>query len=137
MATKATQPKKKTQKELLQEKKIAVYQDRILHDEETIAAINAERSAMSEIRFIGSAVYHKRFGSGKITEQNATTITVRFDFGDKRFVMPAAFLEGFLETDDSNMNGLLSRYRETGAQILFAKNEISAASDAIKILEKR
>ena len=47
---------------------------------------------------VGTVVNHKKFGKGKIIwiNQKRTHIKVSFENGDKQFVFPNAFLEGYL-----------------------------------------
>lgn len=137
MATKTTQPKKRSPAETLKERKVASYQERISHDEETITAMEEGRGALAKTDIVGLAVTHKIFGDGKITEQNQTAITVKFDLGHKRFIMPSAFIDGFLTTKDEEINSKLSQYQDMGAQIKLAKEDISAAHRSIQILEKK
>ena len=136
-ATKATQPKKKSPAEILKERKIASYQEQITHDEDIITAMEEGRDALAKTDLVGLTVTHKIFGSGAITEQNHSTITVKFVFGNKRFIMPSAFIDGFLTTEDEETNSKLSQYQDMGEQIKQAKNDISAASRSIQILEKK
>lgn len=48
---------------------------------------------------IGSAVTHKAWGNGTVVEQSDSTITARFDIGDKKFIFPTSF-DSFLSTED-------------------------------------
>lgn len=45
---------------------------------------------------IGSAVRHKKFGLGKVSNLSGGYITVAFKQGEKRFIFPSAFKNGFL-----------------------------------------
>ena len=45
----------------------------------------------------GSAVAHAKFGIGKVIELNRGYVTVRFEQGVKRFIIPDAFESGFLK----------------------------------------
>ena len=135
--TKTAQPVKPSPAQLLKEQKIAAYQDRITHDEDAIAKMEEERSAVATTDVIGLAVSHKIFGSGTIINQTQTSITVKFDFGDKRFIMPSAFVDGFLGTESAEMNERFDQYRKLGEQIMTAKEDLSAATRSIQILEKK
>ena len=57
------QPKKPSPAQLLKEQKIAAYQERIAQDEEAIAKMEADRSAIAGTDVIGLAVSHKIFGN--------------------------------------------------------------------------
>jgi len=138
MATmKAPQPKKLSPAQLLKEQKIAAYQQRIAQDEEAIVKMEEERSAIAKADVIGLLVSHKTFGNGTITDQAYSSITVKFEFGDKRFIMPSAFVDGFLETESAEMNERFDQYRKLGEQIMTAKEDLSAAARSIQILEKK
>ena len=46
--------------------------------------------------FVGAAVSHSKFGTGKVIELGGGYVTVSFDRGEKRFMFPDAFEAGFL-----------------------------------------
>lgn len=48
---------------------------------------------------IGSSVKHKKFGKGTVSGLNSKYIRVTFSVGEKRFMFPDAFNNGFLEVD--------------------------------------
>ncbi len=48
---------------------------------------------------VGSAVWHNKFGAGRVVSLDAERITVAFAEGEKRFVFPDAFANGFLATE--------------------------------------
>lgn len=135
--TKTAQSKKPSPAQLLKEQKIAAYQERIAHDENAIAKMEEERSAVATTDVIGLAVSHKIFGNGMIINQTQSSITVKFDFGDKRFIMPSAFVDGFLETESAEVNEKFNQYRELEKQIMTTKEDMSAATRSIQILEKK
>ena len=86
---------------------------------------------------IGLLVSHKTFGNGTVIDQAHSSITVKFGFGDKRFIMPSAFVDGFLETASAEINEKFNQYRKLGEQIMTAKEDLSAAARSIQILEKK
>ena len=49
----------------------------------------------------GNIVYHKKFGKGEIVKinKNEKFIYVKFMLGEKKFMFPGAFLDGFLEVE--------------------------------------
>lgn len=49
----------------------------------------------------GDIVYHKKFGKGEIVKinKNEKFIYVKFMLGEKKFMFPGAFLDGFLEME--------------------------------------
>ena len=133
---KTVRPKKTSPAQLLKEQRIAAYQERIEQDQEAIAKMEEEQSAVATTDVIGLDVSHKIFGNGTIINQAQSSVTVKFDFGDKRFIMPSAFIDGFLETENAEVNEKFNQYRELGKQIMTTKEDMSAAARSIEILEK-
>lgn len=134
MAVKATQQKKKTPAEVLRERKITAYQEQITQNQERLAVLSAEKAQMSEISTLGLSVHHKLFGGGRVTEQDGNTITVAFPCGNKRFLMPASLIHGFLETDEPGIQEGIARYLDIESQIAEVKNQISQIHHAIRSL---
>lgn len=137
MATKSARPKSQLRSELLLEKKIQECQQRISESQQTIEAIRSKQDRMCTADIIGISVEHKLFGAGIITEQNATSITVSFDSGSKRFVMPSAFLDGFLKMEDASVKERLLEYLSMQQKIQEAKDDISASKRAIFAFEAK
>lgn len=137
MTVKAAPQKKKAPVEVLWERKITAYQEQIAQDEEQLAILNAEKAQINEIAMIGLTVHHKLFGNGKVTEQNGNVITVEFSCGNKRFLVPASFWDGFLEPDDPGVKGQIAQYQKTENQITEIKNRISQVNHTIGILGKK
>lgn len=135
--TKANQPKKKSPAEILRERKILAFQQQIAHDEQTITALEERRSTLARTDVVGLSVAHKTFGAGIIVEQLPLSITVKFDFGDKRFIMPSAFVDGFLTSEDSEINNKFAQYKGFGEKIRLAKEDMNVAARSIQRLEKR
>lgn len=134
---KAKALKKKTAAEILKERKILAFQERITHDEQIITESEEYLSALVRADVVGLSVAHKTFGAGVIIEQLPLSITVKFDFGDKRFIMPAAFVGGFLTTEDPEINHNLSQYQVLSERIRLAKEDMNVAARSIQLLEKR
>ena len=57
--------------------------------------------ARSEKIEAGDIVYHKKFGKGEVVKinKNEKFIYVKFMLGEKKFMFPGAFLDGFLEME--------------------------------------
>ena len=133
----ARQPKKKKAAEILKERKILAFRERITHDEQIITESEELLSSYAQADIVGLPVAHKMFGAGVIIEQLPQSITVKFDFGDKRFIMPVAFVDGFLMTDDPEVNHNLAQYQVLSERIRQAKEDINVAARSIQLLEKR
>ena len=133
----AKQPKKKSASDLLKERKILVFQEQIARDKQKIAELEARRTALVRTDVVGSSVTHKMFGAGIVVEQLPLSITVKFDSGDKRFIMPSAFVGGFLTTEDPKINDNFAQYQVLVEKIKRAKEDVNLAARSIQFLEKR
>ena len=134
---KAVPQKKKAASQRLYEKKIEACRERIRQDEERIATVEHRRGALLDVGLVGLAVTHKVFGAGTVIGNESTAITVTFDFGDKRFLLPSVFIDGFLTTADERVNREIAQYRDLGEQIRAARDDISAARRSIRILKSK
>lgn len=69
------------------------------HEETDNKAQNIE--AKLETITTGSTVLHKKFGKGTVVRLNRNDrfIHVKFILGEKKFIFPSAFLDGFLEME--------------------------------------
>ena len=141
MATKTTgkaaQAQKKTAAAMLRDRKIGAYREKIQQDQELISTLESDRNALLNADLLGATVSHFTFGSGVVVAQKPTNITVEFSFGSKKFMMPSAFLDGFLSTDDAEVNGRLEQYQSMGEQIKTVKEEICFAKRSISVLESK
>lgn len=45
----------------------------------------------------GTKVEHKSFGEGRVTDISEDVVTVKFYTGERKFLFPDSFSEGFLE----------------------------------------
>lgn len=136
-STKTAQKKKRSPAELMKLRKLASYQEKIKHNEEIIREMERDCSVLEKTCIEGLSVSHKSFGNGTIIEKEDSIITVNFDFGSKRFVMPSAFIDGFLTTDNKEIGGKLSRYKEMEEQIKEAKREIKEVHKSIQLMTKK
>lgn len=137
MAVKKSQPKTKTAAEKLRENRIEAFRMKISQDEETIAEMDSCRNELFNADIKGLAVAHKTFGTGTVIGQESSAITVSFGTQSKRFVMPSAFIDGFLRTEDELFNGIIEKYKVMCEKTLAAKREISEMNRSIEILEKK
>ncbi len=134
---KAAQTQKKTATAMLRERKIEAYREEIRQNQEFISALEASRDALLSADFVGVAVSHFTFGSGMVIEQEPTSITVEFSFGNKKFIMPSAFIDGFLSTSDMEINSKFEQYQSIGEQIKAMKEKICLTNRSISILESK
>ena len=141
MATKTTgkaaQTQKKTAAAILRERKIEAYREKIRQDQESITDLEKDRYALLSTDLIGTAVSHFTFGSGTVIAQEPSNITVEFSFGNKKFVLPSAFIDGFLTTSDPKINYRFEQYQLIGEKIKALKEDICLANRSIAILESK
>ncbi len=136
-SSKTKQKKKTSPTDALRKRKIISYQERIRSNEEMIRGMERDCCALEKTSIEGLSVRHKSFGNGTIIEKEDSIITVNFDFGSKRFVMPSAFIDGFLKAEDEEIEGKLSRYKEMGERIKEARKEIKDAQNHIQLLARK
>lgn len=55
----------------------------------------------------GIKVFHKKFGNGNISSQNNSILTVKFKDGERKFQYPKIFTDGFLSTEDGQLNEII------------------------------
>ena len=82
-------------------------------------------------------VAHRSFGIGTVTNREGSAITVHFSEESRRFVMPSAFIDGFLKTDDVKFNGIIGEYKAMCQKTTAAKREISEMNRSIEILNRK
>lgn len=136
-STKTTSAKKRSPAEILKERKLAACRELIRQQEEALAALEEKRKALEELCLVGLPVSHKVFGPGQITGQVGTCITVQFEQGQKGFIMPGAFFDGFLSTDDARLGNNLAAGQELTESIRHAKDQLSNTHRTLKLLEKK
>ena len=119
------------------EKKITVLQEQIAHNKERIKALEETLITIAPTDIIGLSVSHKAFGVGTVIEQTASSMTVNFNIGIKRFSVPSAFIDGFLSTDDPEINEKISMHQKIAKEISLVQQDISIANRSIVLLEKK
>ena len=134
---KTAQPQKKTAAAMLRDRKIEAYREKIRQDQESISMLETDRNALLNGNIVGVTVRHFTFGSGTVIAQEPTNITVQFSFGNKKFIMPSAFIDGFLSTSDPEINSRFEQYQSIGEQIKNVKEDICLANRSISILESK
>ena len=134
---KAAQTQKKTATAILRERKIEAYREKIHQDQESIAALEANRHSLLNAELVGTTVNHFTFGSGTVIAQEPSNITVEFSFGNKKFIVPSAFVDGFLSTSDTEINNRFEQYQSIGEQIKTLKDDICLTNRSIAILESK
>jgi len=141
MATKTSgktaQTQKKTAAAVLRDRQIEAYREKIQEHQSAISMLETNRTALLSTDLVGVAVNHFSFGSGTVVTQAPTNITVEFSFGNKKFVVPSAFVDGFLSTTDLKINSVFEQYQAIGEQIKELKKNICLANRSISILENK
>lgn len=134
---KTAQAQRKTATAMLRDRKIDTYREKIQQGLESISILEADCNALLSANLVGTAVNHFTFGSGTVTAQEPTNITVEFSFGNKKFVVPSAFLDGFLTTSDPEICNRFEQYHSLCEQIKTLKENICLANRSISILESK
>ena len=134
---KTTQAQKKTAAAVLRDRKIEAYREKIQQDQESISTLEADRNALLSTNLVGAVVHHFTFGSGTVAAQDPASITVEFSFGNKKFIMPSAFIDSFLSTTDSKINSVFEQYQALSEQLKTLKESICLANRSISILENK
>lgn len=137
MTVKGSQPKGKTAAEKIRDRKIEEFRLKISQDEEIIAEMEKFSGELADADINGMTVAHRSFGIGTVTKREGSAITVCFGEESRRFVMPSAFVDGFLKTDDENFNSIIGRYKDMCRKNDAAKREISEMSRSIEILNRK
>lgn len=136
-ASKPSRSKKPTAIELLREQKLDAFRRSLAESLTQLAALKQEQNASPPVDVVGLTVTHKVFGAGTVAEQNKDTISVKFSFGSKRFLMPSAFTQGFLQTEDAASVREIARQAGLGEKIKALQERITADSFSIKTLESK
>ena len=76
-----------------------VLEDEEKYNEKNYKTINKSKTAKLPKIDVGDVVNHKKFGKGKIVkiDKSSKHIRVKFKAGEKNFVFPDAFVEGYIE----------------------------------------
>lgn len=53
---------------------------------------------------VGAAVYHKLYKAGTVIDKNGSTITISFNAGEKKFILPDCVTGGFIKFEDDAIN---------------------------------
>lgn len=139
MAEKTLKPrstKKKTVSEVLREAKIQILKENVAFAKTNLLKLEEQKQSILSFNLSGVKVCHKVFGDGEILSRDNTSISALFKAGQKRFVVPNAFTDGFLTTTDKKLSDLLSQYTDLCAQIDKLNQEISSHLVTISLLEK-
>ncbi len=134
---KSASAKNPTASELLRAGKLESYRLLLTQAEEKCAALEKRQDELKNVNVIGLTVIHKAFGVGTVTEQNDAAISVAFSFGSKRFLMPSAFIQGFLKAEDTAMDNVVFQLNDLAKQIKAVRDSISAVNASIKVLESK
>ena len=139
MAEKTLKPrntKKKTVSEVLREAKIQILKENVAFAKNNLLELEEQKQSILCFNLSGIKVCHKVFGNGEILTQDQTSFSALFNAGQKRFVIPNAFTDGFLTTTDKKLSDVLSQYAEICSQIDKLKQDISSHQVTISLLEK-
>lgn len=95
-----------------------------------LSELDAEKGRLEDVSVKGMTVTHKAFGPGLVLEHDGPYLVVKFEKGDKKFVLPDAFSDGYLVTEDPK---IMERYA-LEAEVL---KKMSNLQMQLKTLETR
>ena len=52
---------------------------------------------------VNTKVVHKKFGEGVIIAEDNIYLTIKFQVGEKKFMYPDCFAQGFLQIEDKDL----------------------------------
>lgn len=110
-------PTKKNAKERAERLKTEAIEAEVKELSDQLDELLLERSTYDEFSAIGLKVHHKKFGEGIITSQTSSYIISSFKDGEKKFIIPSSFANGFLTTDDNEVSEILSVMSELDEKI--------------------
>ncbi len=116
--------KKKEEKAILEEAKIELTR---LSDE--FESLVSERASYDDFSAVGMKIEQKLLGKGTVSAHQGRYITVKFETNEKKFLLPNAFVSGFLKTDDESIAKLLS-------DMSILDDKIDTVRDKINDLQK-
>ena len=87
--------KKKSERQM----RIEALQRELLACEEQLASLKSEKDTLKSYEIAGMLVTHKSYGDGLAVGSAEGRIIVEFDMGEKKFLLPKAFEEGFLVSE--------------------------------------
>ncbi len=133
--TVVTPAKKKTKKtkELIEEngrQREALEVERAEH-EKALEDLLKEQEKLGSPSAVGMKVSHKKFGDGEIITQDGKYVEVKFDSVTKKFVLPGAIADKFLEVNDDKVFEHYTKANELHEKIL--KEQLKIQSDGFAL----
>lgn len=86
-------------------------------EKETLLSVLEERGKYDDFPITGLQVKHRKFGMGVIIEQGQNRVKVAFDQTQQIFMLPSAFQEGYLKTDDEEIMQMMRDIYDLDRQI--------------------
>ncbi len=120
---------------LLREQKIEACKQLIAKSNEQLELLRPQQNIWKNIELKGLSVIHRTYGQGIVTAQQNDAILVSFPCGEKKFMLPAAFAKGFLQTDHPGVMAACSKLNSLEEQIHALEKNIVSASATLKVLE--
>ncbi len=129
--------KKMTVSEVLRQAKIDILRKNVLDAQSSLEQLEKEKQGLLSSDISGAKVCHKVFGDGEILSRENMSVCAKFKAGEKRFVIPNAFTDGFLTTNDKNLSSLLLQYNNVCGRIDQLQKDVSSNLVSIGLLEKK
>ena len=78
-------------------------EDELRKEKEMLLSVLEERGKYDDFSITGLQVKHRKYGTGVIIEQGQDRVKVAFDQTQQIFMLPSAFQDGYLKTDDEEI----------------------------------
>lgn len=129
--------KKMTVSEVLRQAKIDILRKNVVDAQSLLEQLEKQKQDLLCTDLSGAKVCHKVFGYGEILSRENMSVCAKFKAGEKRFVVPNAFTDGFLTTQDENLSSLLLQYNNVCDRIDQLQKDVSSNLVSIGLLEKK
>ena len=124
-------PTKKNAKERAERLKKEALESELKELSDQLNELLVERSIYDEFSAVGLKVNHKKFGDGIITSQSSSYIVSFFQDGERKFMIPSSFANGFLTTDDREVSEILSEMSKLDERIENIKFSITEKKNGL------
>ena len=119
--------KKKSERQM----RIEALQNELQVCEEQLASLKAEKDTLKSYEIVGMLVTHKSFGDGLAVGSDGAHITVEFDVGEKTFLLPQAFENGFLTSEYPDFLESINKNKEIDGKIENVNRAIEEKKDIL------
>ncbi len=120
--------KKKTERQT----RIEILQDELQELEKELDSLNDKKANLKSYELVGMLVKHRSFGDGIVSQiKDSTHVIIEFDIGEKEFIMPQAFENGYLVSEHSDFLDIIKQRYECDGEIETLRAEIQEKKDKL------